>query len=95
MNFMRTIYIYMLVNKTSSESLEDKLSEKHECFNLSISEFQVRGYPTIKIFRAGHKNEDPIDYASGRDLSSIVNTAMEYYVENIDPPTVSLCMRMY
>lgn len=54
----------------------------------SASKYGVRGYPTIKIFRAGFKNEDPIDYNSGRDLSSIVATAMEYYVENIDPPTV-------
>lgn len=54
----------------------------------TAGKYGVRGYPTIKIFRQGYKDEDPIDYQSGRDLSSIVATAMEYYVENIDPPTV-------
>jgi len=54
----------------------------------TASKYGVRGYPTIKIFRQGFKNEDPIDYNSGRDESSIVTTALEYYVENIDPPTI-------
>ena len=50
---------------------------------------QIRGYPTIKIFRQNHKSEDPIDYEGPRDTSGIVNKAMEFYDENIEPPTVS------
>ncbi|XP_076802865.1 protein disulfide-isomerase A6-like [Clavelina lepadiformis] len=54
----------------------------------TAQQYGIRGYPSIKIFRQGHKNEDPIDYDGPRDTSGIVDRAMEYYDENIEPPTV-------
>jgi len=52
------------------------------------SKYGVRGYPTIKVFRRGFKDEAPIDYQGGRDASSIASTALGYYEEHIEPPTV-------
>lgn len=54
----------------------------------TASKYGIRGYPSIKIFRRNHKDEAPIDYDGGRDTTGIVSKAMEYYEENIEPPTV-------
>jgi len=54
----------------------------------TAAKYGIRGYPTIKIFRKGFKDEAPIDYDGGRDTSGIVMKALEYYEENIEPPTV-------
>jgi len=54
----------------------------------TASKYGIRGYPTIKIFRKGFKSEAPVDYDGGRDTSGIVSKAMEYFEENIEPPTV-------
>ncbi|XP_078481736.1 protein disulfide-isomerase A6-like [Ciona intestinalis] len=53
----------------------------------TAQQYGIRGYPTIKIFKQNEKSS-PIDYDGSRDSSGIVNKAMEYYVENIDPPTI-------
>jgi len=50
--------------------------------------YGIRGYPTIKIFRQGFKSDAPIDYDGPRDASGIAAKALEYYEENIEPPTV-------
>lgn len=49
---------------------------------------QVRGYPTIKMFPAGKKDGDAMEYDGGRTSSDIVNWAKEKLAENLPPPEV-------
>ena len=56
------------------------------------SRFQIQGYPTIKWFAAGKKDNNWADaaaeYDGGRTASDIVNWAMEKAIESIPPPEV-------
>lgn len=46
-------------------------------------DFQIRGFPTIKVFRKG---EEPEDFQGGRTRSDIVARAMDLYSDNIPAP---------
>ncbi|KAG5674681.1 hypothetical protein PVAND_004633 [Polypedilum vanderplanki] len=46
--------------------------------------YDIKGFPTIKIFKGGKVE----DYEGGRTASSIVETALTYYTENIPTPEV-------
>jgi len=47
----------------------------------------VHGYPTIKYFPAGKKDEsDATDYDGGRTSGDIVNWAMDKLAENVPAP---------
>ena len=48
---------------------------------------QVRGYPTIKYFPAG-KKDDAQEYDGGRTSSDIVQWALDKFAENVPPPEV-------
>jgi protein disulfide-isomerase A6 len=49
------------------------------------SEYNIRGYPTIKFFPAGKKGE-PIEYDGGRTAQDIIAWASDKYEANIPPP---------
>lgn len=49
------------------------------------SEYNVKGYPTIKIFRNG----DVSDYELGRTESDFVQFAEEEFLKNLPPPVAS------
>jgi len=56
---------------------------------VSASKFNIRGYPTIKFFRAGAKSMDSAeDYQGGRTASDIVAWALDMHSESIDPPEI-------
>lgn len=44
---------------------------------------QVRGFPTIKIFRKG---EEPEDYQGGRTRGDIIARALDLFSDNAPPP---------
>lgn len=44
---------------------------------------QIRGFPTIKIFRKG---EEPEDYQGGRSRGDIIARAMDLFSDNAPPP---------
>eukprot|EP00271_Cylindrocystis_brebissonii_P009387 TRINITY_DN241_c0_g1_i1.p1 TRINITY_DN241_c0_g1~~TRINITY_DN241_c0_g1_i1.p1 ORF type:complete len:455 (-),score=83.18 TRINITY_DN241_c0_g1_i1:550-1914(-) len=48
--------------------------------------FDVRGYPSIKVF--GADKENPTDYESIRDADSIEAFAIDLYSKNLPPPAV-------
>lgn len=48
-----------------------------------ISPLQIRGFPSIKIFRKG---EEPEDYQGGRTRSDIIARAMDLYSDNAPAP---------
>ncbi|XP_067623358.1 protein disulfide-isomerase A6 homolog [Eurosta solidaginis] len=51
------------------------------------SEYNVRGYPTIKFFPAGKKSSsDAQDYSGGRTASDIVSFALEKHIDNAPAP---------
>lgn len=51
--------------------------------------FGVRGYPTIKMFPAGKKDQsDAQEYDGGRTASDIVSWVNDKYTANIPPPEV-------
>lgn len=56
--------------------------------NNVTSFLQVRGYPTIKMFPAGKKDGDAMEYDGGRTSSDIVNWATEKLAQNLPPPEV-------
>lgn len=50
------------------------------------SRYEIKGFPTIKIFRKG---EEPEDYHGGRTRSDIVARALDLYSDNAPPPELS------
>lgn len=50
--------------------------------------YGVRGYPTIKMFPAGKKDGEVVDYDGGRTASSIVEWATSKLSENVAPPEI-------
>lgn len=53
------------------------------------SEYEVRGYPTIKFFAPGKKDSSSVaDYDGGRTSSDIVAWALDKLAENIAAPEV-------
>lgn len=53
---------------------------------------QVRGFPTIKIFRKG---DEPEDYQGGRTRSDIVARAMDLFSDNIPAPEIQEVFSLY
>ncbi|GFO12564.1 protein disulfide-isomerase a6 [Plakobranchus ocellatus] len=56
--------------------------------SVMASRYQVQGFPTIKMFPAGKKGSDVVDYDGGRTSSDIVNWALDKLAENVPPPEV-------
>lgn len=53
------------------------------------SRYEVQGYPTIKLFKSGHKGQDSVeDYNGGRTSSDIVSFALEKLAENVPAPEI-------
>ncbi|KAL1465673.1 hypothetical protein WDU94_005224 [Cyamophila willieti] len=53
------------------------------------SEFNIRGYPTIKFFSPGSRSpSDAQEYNGGRTAEDIVNWALSKYTENVPPPEI-------
>lgn len=51
--------------------------------------FQVQGYPTIKVFRAGVKDFNSAeDYQGGRTASDIVAYALQLHAAAVEPPEI-------
>jgi len=51
--------------------------------------FQVQGYPTIKVFRAGVKDFNSAeDFQGGRTASDIIAYALELHAASVEPPEV-------
>lgn len=51
--------------------------------------YDVKGYPTIKVFKGGKKDSSSVeDYDGGRTATSIVEYALTLYTENIPAPEV-------
>jgi hypothetical protein len=53
--------------------------------------FNVRGFPTIKMFPAGKKGvltESAAEYDGGRTASDIVSWALGKMAENVPPPEI-------
>ncbi|KAL3892313.1 hypothetical protein ACJMK2_004529 [Sinanodonta woodiana] len=48
--------------------------------------YGVQGFPTIKMFAAGKKSGDAVDYDGGRSSSDIINWVTEKLSENVPPP---------
>lgn len=54
------------------------------------SEYEVRGYPTIKMFAAGKKGIDSVEeYNGGRTSGDIVNWALEKLADSVEAPELS------
>uniref|UniRef100_A0A1A8H330 Protein disulfide-isomerase A6 n=1 Tax=Nothobranchius korthausae TaxID=1143690 RepID=A0A1A8H330_9TELE len=47
------------------------------------SRYEIRGFPTIKIFRKG---EEPEDYQGGRSRGDIIEKALDLFSDNAAPP---------
>lgn len=53
------------------------------------SQYQVQGYPTIKMFKAGKKDRHSVnDYSGGRTSGDIVQWALEQLAESISAPEI-------
>lgn len=46
---------------------------------------QIRGYPSIKVFRKG---EEPEDYQGGRTRNDIIERALDLFSDNAPAPEV-------
>lgn len=51
--------------------------------------FQIRGFPTIKLFPVGVKDGSAQEYDGGRTSSDIVAWALEKVAENVPAPPVN------
>src|SRR6218665_2543391 len=49
---------------------------------------KVRGYPTIKMFPAGKKDGDTVEFDGGRTADDIVAWALDKLAENVPAPDV-------
>ncbi|KAJ8684102.1 hypothetical protein QAD02_019894 [Eretmocerus hayati] len=57
---------------------------------IKASQYEVRGYPTIKYFAPGKKDSDSMqEYDGGRTSSDIVNWALDKLSENIPAPELA------
>lgn len=57
---------------------------------VKASQYDIKGYPTIKYFAPGKKSFDSVEqYEGGRTSSEIVNWALEKLAENIPAPKVT------
>ncbi|XP_008543798.1 protein disulfide-isomerase A6 homolog [Microplitis demolitor] len=53
------------------------------------SQYEIRGYPTIKVFAPGKKDSDSVsEYDGGRTTSDIVNWALDKLAENVPAPEI-------
>ncbi|XP_041360627.1 protein disulfide-isomerase A6 homolog [Gigantopelta aegis] len=52
------------------------------------SRYGVQGFPTIKMFAAGKKDDGAVDYDGGRTASDIISWAKDKLAENVPPPDV-------
>lgn len=53
------------------------------------SQYEIQGYPTIKLFSAGKKTKASVsDYSGGRTANDIVQWALEQLAESIPAPEV-------
>ncbi|KAI7692470.1 Protein disulfide-isomerase A6 [Sarcoptes scabiei] len=52
------------------------------------SKYEIRGFPTIKIFASGKKDGSAEEYQGGRTKSDFVSFALEKLEENLQPPEV-------
>lgn len=57
------------------------------------NQYEIRGFPTIKVFGAGKKDGTAEDYEGGRTLSDIVTFATERAAESLPPPEVTQITR--
>ncbi|XP_066584291.1 protein disulfide-isomerase A6 homolog [Prorops nasuta] len=56
---------------------------------IKASQYEVRGYPTIKYFAPGKKDSDSVqEFDGGRTSSDIVNWALDKLSENVAPPEI-------
>lgn len=61
----------------------------YEILILQASQYEIKGYPTIKYFAPGKKSFDSVqEYDGGRTGSDIVNWALEKLAENVPAPEV-------
>ncbi|KOC65483.1 Protein disulfide-isomerase A6 [Habropoda laboriosa] len=57
---------------------------------LKASQYEIKGYPTIKYFTPGKKSFDSVqEYDGGRTSSDIVNWVLEKLAENVPAPEVA------
>lgn len=57
---------------------------------VKASQYEIRGYPTIKYFAPGKKSFDSVqEYDGGRTSSDIVSWAIEKLAENVPAPEVT------
>lgn len=55
----------------------------------TANQYEIRGFPTIKLFAAGKKDGSAEDYQGGRGKSDIVNFALEKMTESLPAPEVT------
>lgn len=55
---------------------------------VTANKYNIRGFPTIKVFAAGKKDGTAEDYEGGRTKSDIVSFALEKHTETLPPPEV-------
>ena len=56
---------------------------------ITASKFEIRGYPSIKVFPAGAKDPNSVeDYDGGRTAADIIAWALEKAADSIPPPEI-------
>lgn len=56
---------------------------------VKASKYDIRGYPTIKLFPSGKKDDSSVtNYDGGRTASDIVTWALEKLAENVPAPEI-------